>query len=837
MELFYNPERMTEREIKETFVAHQWLVDEIISILKRQPDGPGVQHVVIVAPRGMGKTTMLLMLRFTVMADEISKQWQPVLFPEESYDVYELADLWLAVLNHIAAETKDSELQDEISKIATDASDLEEHALARVKNWRTQNDKRLMLLIDNFDMILDQIGDERDNARLRDVLMNDGTLMLVGGGTTFFKEARAYEQPLYNLFKIYNLNNLDSNQIRDLLRRRAQLDELKDFDETLRANESRIRVLEYFTGGNPRLVLMLYRIITHSEISEVRRGLEKLLDEVTPYYKAKIEALPPQQRKILDQIARSTSRTREGMTPTDIATETRLPVNQISAQLKRLSEAGYVHTANVRSRNSYYTLSEPLYAIWHQMRFGRDARKRMSWLVTFLKNWYDSKELGTECERLQDIFRSYMSAGRRGEARDTLEYRRYLIEAIADSQTKVKTLESIVLSYLELSDVDTLKKDVLADVDITLFSQETQQRLNETGLVSDERVKLRLGPGSSEDAKQTEVAAILELGHVALENNRMDEAKERFQQVLNLDPPNVAATIGLAAILAGEGNRNESSKLLSGLPMDAVPRSYENSIRFAKAFFENRFDEALGSLDEALKAHPDFEPVWHLKARTLQKMSRLDDALAAFDNIAEDQRDVSSWCLLADILADMDRNQEALGALDRALVLAPKSLEALRRKSIILSALNRDDEALVFADRILSISSGSSEDWLLIGLLLLVQESPEKALASLAPHRDSDKNNWLRYANNAVRAVALAGHWDLAKELIIVCQLEEELFPLARALDYLETNDDALIEKLSPDVKQIVIEIITTLRPKTSTIEKQRKNSQRNRNSRNKSRN
>src|SRR5689334_7052531 len=91
MELFYNPERMSETEIKETFVAYQWLVDEIISILKRQPKGAGVQHVVIVAPRGMGKTTMLLMLRFTVLSQDIAKRWQPVLFPEESYGVYDLA--------------------------------------------------------------------------------------------------------------------------------------------------------------------------------------------------------------------------------------------------------------------------------------------------------------------------------------------------------------------------------------------------------------------------------------------------------------------------------------------------------------------------------------------------------------------------------------------------------------------------------------------------------------------------------------------------------------------------------------------------------------------------
>src|SRR5689334_2653201 len=259
MELFYNPERMSETEIKETFVAYQWLVDEIISILKHQPKGAGVQHVVIVAPRGMGKTTMLLMLRFTVLSQDNAKRWQPVLFPEESYSVYDLADLWVEVLDHVASETGDAALHEEVKTLKEShrkSSDLAAVALASIKDWRDKNKKRLLLLIDNFDMILEQIADEKDHASLRDVLMNDGTMMLVGGSTTFFKEARAYDQPLYNLFKIYNLDGLNSEQVEDLLRRRAKLDGLENFEEILRANRSRLRVLEYFTGGNPRLALM-----------------------------------------------------------------------------------------------------------------------------------------------------------------------------------------------------------------------------------------------------------------------------------------------------------------------------------------------------------------------------------------------------------------------------------------------------------------------------------------------------------------------------------------------------------------------------------------------------
>lgn len=408
MELLYNPDVMPEAEIKATFVARQRLVDELVSLIERQPEGAGMQHVVIIAPRGMGKTTVLLMVKFAIKDRGLAERWQAVKFPEESYGINDLADFWIEVLNLLAAETNDAELGQRAESLKTrypNSDDLQEAALAAIKDWRRKHGKRLVLLTENLDQILKQINDERDNARLRDVLMNDGTVMLVGGATTFFKEARAYDQPLYNFFKIYDLADLKFEQIQELLRRRAERDQIPNFKETLQANASRLRALEYFTGGNPRLVLMLYRVVTQSNITEVRRGLEKLLDEVTPYYKAKIESLPVQQQKILDRIARVSGKTSEGVTPSAIAAAVRLSTNQVSAQLKRLSENGYVRAVNLRGRSSYYTLSEPLYALWHQMRFGRETRERMQWLVNFLRVWYTVEERGVESERLTARFK------------------------------------------------------------------------------------------------------------------------------------------------------------------------------------------------------------------------------------------------------------------------------------------------------------------------------------------------------------------------------------------------------------------------------------------------
>jgi Holliday junction resolvasome RuvABC ATP-dependent DNA helicase subunit len=76
MELLYNPDAMLEEEIKATFVARHDLIDELAALIARQPDGAGVQHVVIIAPRGMGKTTVLLMAQFAVRDGDLAANWQ-----------------------------------------------------------------------------------------------------------------------------------------------------------------------------------------------------------------------------------------------------------------------------------------------------------------------------------------------------------------------------------------------------------------------------------------------------------------------------------------------------------------------------------------------------------------------------------------------------------------------------------------------------------------------------------------------------------------------------------------------------------------------------------------
>ena len=793
MEFLYNPDSMSEEEIKETFVARQWMIDELVSMTERQPDGAGVQHILIIAPRGMGKTTVLLMVKFAIKDRGFANRWQAVKFPEESYGVYDLSDFWLETLNLIASDTSDEELQKRAENLKAEYpnnDDLQEAALAMIKDWRRKHKKRLVLLVDNLDMILEQINDERDNARLRELLMNDGTMMMIGCAVSHFREVREYDQPLYNFFKIYDLANLKFEQMQELLRRRAALDGRENFEEKLKENAGRLRVLEYFTGGNPRLVLMLYRVVTQSNISEVRRALEKLLDEVTPYFKSKVESLPAQQRKILDQIARVSSRTNEGLTPTEIAGAVRLTSNQVSAQLKRLSDDGYVRAANLRGRSSYYTLSEPLYAIWHQMRFGRDARERMQWLVNFLKVWYDAKEVGPESTRLESRFREFLGAGRMREARDALDHRFYLAEAMDDSPVRASTIDGVVRGYLELKDKETLK-DVLNPATLASLPDETLKLLYEAGCISEKVLHLpkAVTSASNEARQEAEFLAAIAQGVSSGKSGRTNEALEYFDQAIKIKLDDALAWNNRGVALGKLGRHEEAiadySRAIEINPNDTDAWSNRGS-----TFIDmGKYEEAIADNDRAIEIDPAYALAWNNRGVALSELGRYEESIADCDRAIEIDPDYDkAWYNRGNAYSDLGRDEEAIASYDRAIKINPDDADAWYNRALIYLKLF-----------VVLIQQNDSES---------AKQNWDKALTS-ASHLK--KEEWQELASWSLITTAQAGHLEFVRQIISESELEEPLFPLARAIDYVLTGDEALIEKLSPEVRGIVEEIVITL--------------------------
>lgn len=448
----YNPRQTPADELRATFVARQGILDSVLDELRSRADAPVNQHFLIIGPRGIGKTNLLLMIRYGVQSDEeLAGSYLPLQTAEEEYSIASLRDLFTKILELLIEQVPEPELAEakESVEATRDDDEAAERAIAAVKSLTEGSGRKIVLLVDNLDLILDeQLADDSHLGRLRDVLMNESFLVLIGAAPTYFREVSGYDRPFYNFFRTIDLEELTPEQMGDLLRRHAELDGtravLDHFDEL----QPRIKAVHHLTGGNPRLVLMLYQLCQDAELPEVRRAIEAVLDDITPYYKARLESLSPQQRRVMDTFAKLG----RPATPTELARETRLAVNIINSNLKRLREAGFVAIAPQKRRKStLYMVSERVFRIWHQMRFTA-SRRRLQFLVDFLQVWYSPEEWKAETDRLLTEYRRSAQDGRVLEAECYLEHLDHLADAAPTPEWRNLVVDETIRSCIDSGD-------------------------------------------------------------------------------------------------------------------------------------------------------------------------------------------------------------------------------------------------------------------------------------------------------------------------------------------------------------------------------------------------
>ena len=139
------------------------------------------------------------------------------------------------------------------------------------------------------------------------------------------------------------------------------------------------------------MAIMLYELVAHDSVKEVRDQLQLLLDRITPFYQDRLNDLPPQERAVLETIAVMRG---ERKTPATIAARMRMSQPQTSSLLKRLTKSLYLRAHNNPDdkRSRLYTIREGFFDIWLAMNLSRGARDRLPFLVDFFARFYPSHE-------------------------------------------------------------------------------------------------------------------------------------------------------------------------------------------------------------------------------------------------------------------------------------------------------------------------------------------------------------------------------------------------------------------------------------------------------------
>ncbi len=476
----YNPAILSDEDFLAGFIARQSLAESLLQGLRRiEPDGLA-KHRLIIGQRGMGKTSLLRRLALGVAQDaELSARFLPLTFREEQYNVHNLRTFWNNCLDALgdcferAGQTEKAEGVDRDIASLERTTDADGEAACRLfKDWCKRENKRPLLLLDNIDIILD--GLTKQDWAFRRVLQERGGAVVYGATVNPLEATAKIEAAFYDFFQVTVLEKLSFPELMDCLRQLANMrgEDGQKVRRVLDRDQARIHTLYDFTGGNPRTLVLLYLLLELDPEEDVMSDLERLLDQVSVLYKARVEDLAPQARVVLDAVALNWN-------PVAIARIkeiTGLETGTIAAQLDRLQKNGVIEkTALSTAGSSGYQLGERLFNIWYLMRHGqRRQRNRLRWLSEFLRGFYGPEQLRDMARGMVGRpNRSGLSGGQYSlamrEAVDEPVLQRLLdYHATSEFERHAEETRTAIKQFIDLEDLDgethtmaELKKAVL----------------------------------------------------------------------------------------------------------------------------------------------------------------------------------------------------------------------------------------------------------------------------------------------------------------------------------------------------------------------------------------
>ncbi|MCG8632417.1 MAG: NACHT domain-containing protein, partial [Desulfobacterales bacterium] len=174
----YDPLQLDEQDFLNTFVARHTVLKRLKYHIRENIEKPVLEHRLIFGQRGMGKTSLLRRLALGVRDDRtLAAHWIPLNFREEQYNIGKLDHFWqncADVLADWCEKQGDIESADDLDKVIFSG----ENIYGTIRATAEKYSRRLLLLVDNLNLILDSLPVE-DQWSLREKLQaKDAPLMI-----------------------------------------------------------------------------------------------------------------------------------------------------------------------------------------------------------------------------------------------------------------------------------------------------------------------------------------------------------------------------------------------------------------------------------------------------------------------------------------------------------------------------------------------------------------------------------------------------------------------------------------------------------------------------------
>lgn len=758
----YNPGFLSDDELVASFCVR---TEEFVSTIEmlRECDGSSNPHRIVIGPRGSGKTSLLLRVAAEIRRDpSLSRRFFPLVFAEESYEVGSAGEFWLECLSRLADQAPPEDdgpdfrrTFEELRQIQ-DERTLGDRCLAVLQDFCDREGKRLVLIVENLNMMFGDIDDKDTGSQLRHTLQTEPRILLLASATRRFEEIDNPDRALYDLFRVLTLRPLDKDGCATLWR---------TVTGQHRSPET-IQALRILTGGSPRLLTIVARFGASLSLHELMTELLDLVDDHTEYFKSHLDALPAKERRVYVALAGLWKQA----TAREVAKRARLDTSKCSALLGRLVERGAVEVAGGGPRRKEYYLTERLYNIYYLMRRSRGPDPMIEALVRFMEALYSPRELtdiGVRLVRDYSIdagpewlvgpaLKQLLESSALNQHRDEVPaaFREELQKDPTRGSVLAKLAEAIGLGpalVARAADRDgaiskasgsmTARREIF-DEAVAL----ADRNRTEDALAKCEEAIRRLGNASSTDILELAAKTLVLKGDILAGWDRAEDPWDRVGQALQTLCRDEAPVLSKIVSIGLSGGAVEPSRAPEALAAydQVISRFGKNdavalSDSVATAMLRKaliclsleRIEEALAALDEAIcrSSNADADSASEVAARALLMrgfifvalnnpegaLASLEEATRRFqENDASDAAEAVAYAQLFHglVLSLLGRTEEALLPWDEAAGLFAKSetplfvemaAVTLAQKATALAGLDRVDEALGTFDEALRI--------------------------------------------------------------------------------------------------------------------------------------
>lgn len=667
----YNPGRLSDEEIERIFITRKGVFKYLFDLLVAEPPGNIPQHHLVIGERGMGKSTLLHRIAAEFRKQPHREAFLPLTFPEEQYNIDRLSKFWLNCLDALADALDRAGEQASLVELDADIDRWQKQArnisamemYAHFKDWSKRLNRRVVLLVDNLNLIFNKISKEEQH-QLRAILMKNGAPILVGASAHSIEDVVDYGAPFYDAFKIQTLKKLSFDEVLDTLKNLAEITNNTAFINELYAHRGRLRALYQLTGGTPRTLTMLYPLIREGFSISIQTDLEALMDMATSLYKSRFEELPAQMQVVLDAIAMHWD-------PAHLEALreiTHLDNAQLSPQIKRLYDTGWINRLDAyRAKGNAYEISERFFNIWYLMRRSSRRQKReLVCLTKFLATMYG--------EELPDVARKMLKGDLNHPDHAGLHLA--MADAVKDKNlaNRLRNRGYKALLNFAMDDPDVLKNFDIPKEELTKKEVQIRDEVNTAYkkndyLIAVEKLKnlLKLNDRSSRDWAWLGYIYTVHLG-------QQGEAEQAYLKAIELDNNFIFPWKSLGNLYIDHMGRYAEAEqaYLKTIELDKNDAATWYNLGNLYQIQLARYDEAEQAYHKAIELDEYFAWPWHnLGALYQEHLGRFTEAEQAYRRTIElDINMAQPWNNLGNLyLVHMSKYVEAEQAYRKAIEL------------------------------------------------------------------------------------------------------------------------------------------------------------------------